>query len=77
MDFCCDVPKAEKPSRDHWDRVSFVVYPRKVRHLRIEERSPGLIPNARCPKRNSSDIRALRQMKRHEKRVKFRDRAAK
>jgi hypothetical protein len=77
MDFSSDVPEAEQTSRDHWDRVAFVVHPREIRHLRVKERSPGFISNTRRPKRDSSDSRALRQVKRHEQRVEFRDRSAK
>ena len=77
MYFCSNLPVAEEASRDHWDWVAFVVYPREIRHLRIKERSPFLVSNARRPKRDSSDSRALRQVKRHEQRVKFRDRTAK
>jgi hypothetical protein len=77
MDFCSDVPEAEQASRDHWDWVAFVVHPREIRHLRVKKRSPGDISNTRRPKRDSSDSRALRQVKRHEQRVKFRDPSAK
>jgi hypothetical protein len=77
MDFCGDVPEAEQASRDHWDWITFVVHPREIRHLRVKERSPGFISNARHPKRDSSDSRALGQVKRHEQRVKYRDRSAK
>jgi hypothetical protein len=77
MNFCSDVSEAEQASGDHRDWVAFVVHPREIRHLRVEERSPGLISNARRPKRDSSDSRALRQVKRHEQRVKFRDPPAK
>jgi hypothetical protein len=77
MNFCSDVPEAEQASRDHWDWVAFVIHPREIRHLRVKKRSPGYISNARRPKRGSSDSRALRQVKRHEQRVKFRDPSAK
>jgi hypothetical protein len=82
MDFCSNVPELEQTenepaSRQHWDWVAFVVYPREIRHVRVKERSPGLISNARRPKRYSSDSRVLRQVKRHEQCVKFRDRSAK
>ena len=77
MDFCSDVPEAEQASRDHRDWVVFIVHPREIRHLRVEESSPGFISNARLPKRDSSDSRAFRQVKRHEQRVKFRDSSAK
>ena len=77
MDFCSDVMEAEPASRDHRDWVVFVVYPHEIRHLRGKERSPGIISNARLPKRDSLDSRALRQVKPHEQRVKFRDSSAK
>ncbi len=66
MDFCKDVPEAEQASGDHWDWVAFVIYPREIRHLRVEERSPSHISDARSSKRDSSDGRARRQINRHE-----------
>jgi hypothetical protein len=80
MHFCTDMPESERPepaSRYHWDWVTFVVHPREVRHFRVKERSPGRVSNARRPKRDSSDSCTLRQIERHEQRVKFRDRSAK
>lgn len=77
MDFFTDVPEAKPASGDHWDWVAIVVYPREIRHLRVKERRPDVISNARRPKCDSSDSRALRQVKHHEQRVKFRDRSAK
>jgi hypothetical protein len=76
MDFCSRVPEAEQASRDDWDWVAFIVYPREIRHLRVEERSPSYISKARLPKCDSSDGRALRQIKFHEHRVEFRESSA-
>ena len=73
MNFCSDVSEAEQASGDYGDWVALVVHPREIRHLRVEERSPGFISNARRPKRDSSDSRALGQVKRHEQRVKLCD----
>ena len=77
MDFCTNVPEAEQAPRDHRDWVALVVHPREIRHLRVKECRPGFISNARRPKRDSSDSRALREVKLHEQRVKFRNRSAK
>jgi hypothetical protein len=71
------MPEAEQPSGDDGDWVVFVVYPREIGHLRLKELRPSPISNARFPKRDSSDSRARRQIKRHEQRVEFRESTAK
>ena len=76
MDLSSRVPEAEQASRDDWDWVAFIGYPREIRHLRVKERGPSHISNAGHPKRDSSDARALRKIKRHDQRVKFRESSA-
>ena len=75
MDFCSRVleAEAEQASGDDWDWVTFVVYPREIRHPRVKERSPSPISNARRPKCDSLNSRTHRQIKRHEQRVEFRN----
>ena len=77
MDFCSRMPEAEQASGNDGDWVTFVVYPREIRHLRVKERSPSQISNARRPKCDSLDGCTRRQIKRHEQRVEFGESSAK
>jgi hypothetical protein len=76
MDFSAGVSEAEPTAGDDWYRVQIVVYPREVRHSRIEEIGPGFVPNARRPKRDASEGRLCRQIEFHEKRIEFCERSA-
>lgn len=77
MDFSAGVHEAKQATRYDCDWVEFIVYPREIRDLRVKECRPRFISNARLPIRNTSDGRALRQIKLQEQRIEFRKSSAK
>jgi hypothetical protein len=76
MDFSTGMLEAQQAARDNWHGITSVVHPRKLTYLRVKERSPGLVANARRPKRGTLDRRSLREIKFHEQRIEFRERSA-
>jgi hypothetical protein len=60
VDFSTGMHVAEQTVRESRDYIVFVVHPRKVGDLGVEERSPVLVANAWRPKCDTFDHRALR-----------------
>jgi hypothetical protein len=71
VNFSTRMSETEAAAGYDCDWVELIVHSREIRDLGIEERCPIPISNAWCPKRDTPDGRAFRQIKLHEQRIEF------